>query len=605
MKVEEIIGRRRALWQRERSVERDRAFIAAAAREITMDAGNRRAVRERPWLLVEACFTVVDKNGRTLPFFLNEVQRDFVSRIEREGTSRPFLILKGRQQGFTTLITALALASSVTTPNWFGMTIADCGDNTRSIFNDKARSVYDRLPPRLKPTEKFNSARELNFSRLNSSWRAATATSDVARSKTLSFVHYSEAAFFKCSLADLQAAVAAACVDGALVIYESTANGFNAFRELWKSRTCVNIFYEWWRTPEYRSTEYEYLDKVADKADAWLSERLKMLSDMGLDREQLTWYAKKYDGYLDKNMIRQEYPCTPEEAFLSTGDCYFDKDKLDAQMLRVERLLAFPLVGEFVYDKVMETFKNERGEVIGAEPVLKNIRFIEGKGGCVRIHEQPRVKRDGEGEITHRAPYVLGGDTAGEGSDFYTAKVLCNLDGRTAATLQRQRMDEDKYAEQIYCLGKYYHDALVGLEINYSRAPTRHLQRLGYPNLYRREVMTGAADQTTLVPGFETNRATRPIILDELKGVMRDDTASEVDLATLAEMAVFIRHKGGKIAAMDGYHDDLVMARAIATHISPKQKRAWMAEPVKKNTFIEKNFRTRESESGEFMNWGD
>lgn len=601
MRLSEVIDKRRALWGRERSVERDRAFCDVAAREIVQDADMRREVRERPWLLIEACFTVVDKNGRTVPFFLNEVQRDFVSRIEQEGTSRPFLILKGRQQGFTTEITGIALASSVTTPNWFGMTITDCGDNTRSIFNDKARSVYDRLPRRLRPTEKFNSARELNFSELNSSWRAATASRDVARSKTLSFVHYSEAAFYKCELSDIQAAVGAACVDGALVIYETTANGFNAFRELWKSGTCVNIFYEWWRTPEYRSTEYEYLDK----ADAWLSERLKMLSDMGLDREQLTWYAKKYDGYLDKRMIRQEYPCTPDEAFLSTGKCIFDLDKLNAQMLRVERLLPPPTVGEFVYERVMETLKNERGEVVASTPVLKNIRFIEDKSGCIRIHEQPRVKRDEYGEITHRAPYVLGGDTAGEGSDFYTTKVLCNLDGRTAATLHRQRMDEDKYAEQVFCLGQYYHDALVALEINYSRAPTRHLQQLGYPNLYRREVMTGVADQTTLVPGFETNRATRPIILDELVGVMRDDTGSEVDLATLGEMMTFIRHKNGKKAADIGMHDDLVMARAIATHITAHQTRAWMPVPAKKNTFIEDNFRTRESERGEFMDWGD
>lgn len=601
MRIEEIIERRRALWEREYSIERDRAFIAAAAREITLNADNRRAVRERPWLLVEACFTVVDKHGQTVPFFFNEVQRDFISRIEREGTSRPFLILKGRQQGFTTQITSIALSSSVTTPNWFGLTVTDCGENTRSIFNDKARSAYDRLPARLKPTEKFNSVRELNFSVLNSSWRAATATRDVARSKTLSFVHYSEAAFYKCELSELQAAVGAACVDGALVIYETTANGFNSFRELWKSGTCINIFYEWWRTPEYRCTEYEYLDK----ADAWLTERLKTLSDMGLDREQLCWYAKTYDGYLDKRMICQEYPCTPDEAFLSTGKCVFDLDKLNAQILRVERLLPPPMVGEFVYDRVMETIENEQGEVIASTPVLKNIRFVEDRSGCIRLHEAPRVKHDERGSITHRAPYVLGGDTAGEGSDFYTAKVLCNIDGRTAATLQRQNMDEDKYAEQIFCLGQYYHDALVGLEINYSRAPTRHLQRLGYPNLYRREIMTGVADQTTLVPGFETNRATRPIILDELKGVMRDDVGSEVDIETLKEMTVFVRHKGGKIAAMDGYHDDLVMARAIATHISEQQTRRWVPAPVKKNTFIGDNFRPRENESGEFMDWGD
>ena len=59
MTVEELIERRRTLWTREGNVERDRAFCEVIAREIIMDADNRRAVRERPWLLVEAAFTVV------------------------------------------------------------------------------------------------------------------------------------------------------------------------------------------------------------------------------------------------------------------------------------------------------------------------------------------------------------------------------------------------------------------------------------------------------------------------------------------------------------------------------------------------------------------
>ena len=598
MRLGEIIERRRTLWQREGSVERDRAFCELAAREILRDPSLRREVRERPWLLVEAVFTVVDKEGRTVPFFLNEVQRDFISRIEREGTRRPFLILKGRQQGFTTLITALALACSITHINWFGLTIADCGDNTRAIFNDKARSVYDRLPAVLKPTEKFNTARELFFSKLGSSWRAATASRDVARSKTLSFVHYSEAAFYKCELSDMQAAVGAACVDGALIIYETTANGYNAFRELWRSGSCVNIFYEWWRTAEYRSTEYEYLDR----ADGWLTARLQLLSEMGLDREQLCWYAKKYDGYLDKRMIRQEFPCTAEEAFLATGDCVFDLDRLGEQIVRVERLGKRPRVGSFTYDKLLRPITDERGQVLDYVPELYNIRFIEDRGGCIRIHEEPRVRQNEEGEIVSRAPYVLGGDTAGEGSDFFTAKVLCNLDGKCAATLQKQSMDEDLYAEQVYCLGRYYHDALVALEINFSRVPMRHLVRLGYPNVYLREVMTGAADEVTMVPGFLTDRATRPIIVDTLIGVMRDDVGSEVDLATLAEMTVFIRHKNGKKAAMEGYHDDLVMARAIATHISSRQTRTWMDVPTVPSTFIADNFRTAEAGGG-FIDW--
>lgn len=37
-----------------------------------------------------------------------------------------------------------------------------------------------------------------------------------------------------------------------IVIYETTANGFNDFKDMWDSGTYINCFYEWWRTGEYR-----------------------------------------------------------------------------------------------------------------------------------------------------------------------------------------------------------------------------------------------------------------------------------------------------------------------------------------------------------------
>ena len=67
-------------------------------------------------------------------------------------------------------------------------------------------------------------------------------------------------------------------------------------------------------------------------------------------------------------------------------------------------------------------------------------------------------------------------------------------------------------------------------------------------------------------------------------------------------MTVFIRHKNGKKAAMEGYHDDLVMARAIATHISSRQTRGWMDVPTVPSTFIADNFRTAEAGGG-FIDW--
>ena len=85
-------------------------------------------VKARPYLLIEAVLTVVDKNKKTVPFFLNEVQKDFISQTEKYGKGKPYFILKGRQQGFTTLITAIQLCNAVVSRNFSGFTLANVDD---------------------------------------------------------------------------------------------------------------------------------------------------------------------------------------------------------------------------------------------------------------------------------------------------------------------------------------------------------------------------------------------------------------------------------------------------------------------------------------------
>lgn len=567
-----MIDKRKKIWSERGDRHYDEALVCAGVRKILGSEALRTEILERPYLLIEATFSVVNKERQTVPFFFNEVQRDFILQLEERGTERPFFILKGRQQGFTTLITAIQLSFALTRKNFSGFTVANTKDNAIAIFNDKARAVYQRLPKSLKPHEQFNSVSELFFDRLNSSWRVDTATRDVARSRTLNFVHYSEAAFYKCSLAELQAGVGNAMVCGAVQIYETTANGFNEAKELWDSESCHNLFYGWWRTEEYRSEAYENLERP----DSWLKSRLALLESMGLSREQQCWYAQKYNGYLDKNLIKQEFPCTPNEAFLSSGECVFDKERLNECLIRQSRAKP-PRTGYFRYRKTAKPICDSSGETVEWEWSLTEIEFVDDRDGWILLHEEPRVRRSSDGHVTERAPYALGGDTAGSGKDYFTGKVICCLDHRTAATLRRQRMDEDLYAEQMYCLGKYYHDALIGIEINYSRQPMRLLfQHYAYPNLYFRQRVGALCETTEQVLGFETTAKTKPIVIGELVRRMREDPSIEVDVQTLREMTTFVRKENGKQEAIAGQHDDLVMALAIAHFISSAQSAAWL-----------------------------
>ena len=390
--IHDIIDKRKRLWQAYldgKQPNQDEEYINNAARWILGSPSIMTEVREKPYLLIEAVLTVVDKGKKTVPFFLNEVQKDFIRQMEKHGKGRPYAILKGRQQGFTTLITAIQLCNAIVSRNFSGFTLANADDNTKSIFNDKARVVYDRLPDILKPHEKFNSKKELFFDKLNSSWRIATATRDVGRSKTLNFIHYSEVAFFEVSLSDLQSSIGETATADCFSVYETTANGYNEFKDLWDKGSCINLFYEWWRTAEYRSTDYVFLEK--NKADEWLQERLKLLAEKGLDKEQITWYAKKYDSYIDKDKIKQEYPISAQEAFLSSGECVFDKDKVANQYERVKDLKPLK-TGYFKYKKEHKIINGFSDEIAAEEVVLKDIEWVDDVNGFIKIHEKEYIK---------------------------------------------------------------------------------------------------------------------------------------------------------------------------------------------------------------------
>lgn len=602
--VADMIAKRKRVWAERQDLEYDVQLVEAAARKVLSERALMEEIYERPYLLIELCFHIVDKHKDTVPFFFNEVQSDFIAQLEKHGTARPFNVLKGRQQGFTSLITAVQSSFAVVRKNFSGMTLADCADNTRAIFNDKARMVYERLPACLKPSERFNSKNELFFDKLNSSWRVQVASEQVGRSRTLNFVHYSEAAFYKCSLAAIQKSIGEACTRDAFRVYESTANGYNEYKDLWDSGSCINLFYEWWRSAEYRLADHSVLEGVKD---AWLIARIAVLREKGLDEDQIAWYVDKYNGYIDKASIRQEYPCTPEEAFVASGECIFDVDAINNRLIEVATMPP-PRVGEFVYRKVSEPIREGSGLVVGYTDKLLDIEFVEKRDGCIKLYTEPESKRDNQGRVIANVPYVLGGDTAGTGQDYYTANVGDNRTGRTVAVLHRQRFDDDLYAEQLYCLGQYYHNALIGVETNYSRVPMRRLSDLGYPNLYLREKLVGMRDEPELVLGFETTTKSKPIIVSGLVTAMREDPTIECDKDTLREMLTFVRKENGRTEAVAGYHDDLVMACAIRHFIGTQQPVDMIKVEPQADDTLERLFHfTPEASSGNgsYMSWED
>lgn len=606
MEMREIIGKRKMIWKRDHNLEQDKALTRAIAVKILEDDHLKEEVLKRPYLLIEAVMYVVDKDKKSIPFFLNEVQIDFIRKLQENGTGKPYFILKGRQQGFTTLITAMQLCYAIVMPNFSGFTVSNSPSNTEAIFNDKAKVPYERLPQELKPHEKFNNKTEYFFDKLNSTWRCATATSQMGRSRTLNFCHFSEVAFFNCPLSDIQSSIGEALTRDAIVVYETTANGFNDAKNLWDSGSCNNLFYGWWRSKEYREEDLTWMVKpLSSKATnvEWLKERIKFLKNtLGLDNQQIAWYCKKYDSYLDKRLMRQEYPCSPEEAFIASGDCVFDMDKLTEQISNAQEPIKR---GYFLYKKTPVIL--EGNEV---RYQMTDIEWNESPSGAISIFKEPLSKVENATE--YKCPYAIGADTAGEGLDFYAARVINVLSGQAVATFHINNMDEDLFAEQMYCLGKYYNDAMIGIEVNYSAYPTRVLAReLEYPSLYTRERLDAMSDKPIKEYGFQTNKSSKEMIINDLIKIMRERPESEIDKRVLLEMTTFVRKPNGSKEAVEGCHDDLVMSTAIAHYVATKVSPEWKVGKNEEIEFFKKNFSGKDIDSfvgdssdyEEYMSW--
>lgn len=561
-----LIQMRKDKWNELQSIEYDKDFRDAVVDELLDNDELLAEIVRNPEKLVELTFIVVDKNQKTMPFFFNDVQKDFIDRLNQAIedfeagiiTDISLVILKGRQQGFTTVVTALQLAYSITHKNFQGFTLADNSDNAEAIFQNKAKFPYSQLPEALKPSEKFNNRRQLLFEKINSSWAVDTATKNVGRSRTVNFLHGSECAFWKDGIAPIQGALGEALTKNCIKIYESTANGYNDYQKMWDSGAHINCFYEWWKTKEYTISFHneqlmrDFLHEIDTKKD-WIWDRLRWLRDeKHLKPEQLFWYWNKFDKYLDKDLIKQEYPCTPREAFLLSGKNVFDTAII---LERLEKLQKPLKVGYFRYN-----YDGLR---------ITNIEWVNDRNGYIKLYTLPNQLNFTE--------FAIGGDTAGEGSDFFVADVIDAKTGIQVAKLRHQ-FDADQYTRQMYCLGKYYRDALIGIEANFDSYPIMELQRLGYPKQYAREAQDTYTGKTEKRYGFKTTSLTRPTIISKLIEIVREHCDTICDKETLEELLTIIRNEKGRIEAPQGGHDDQMMSLAIAHHI--RDQVVFVNEPI-------------------------
>ena len=242
--------------------------------------------------LIESRFLIVDKSSHVVPFILNDIQSKF---LIQDYTGRD-VIVKARQQGFSSLILALFTADFILKDNQRNVIVADISDNASELL-DRVKffiKSYEDIKKTKVPL-KYNSKYELFNEATNSRYTIGTADNvDFGRSKTITNLHLSEAAFYN-NLEKMFAGALQAVVPTGRVIVETTANGFNYFKTFWE---------------ECKRGERSFNPLFYKASDFYDSEFLS------IKQKEL------------RSMYQQEYPETDTEAFLTSGEMYFNADAL-------------------------------------------------------------------------------------------------------------------------------------------------------------------------------------------------------------------------------------------------------------------------------------
>ena len=167
--------------------------------------------------------------------------------------------------------------------------------------------------------------------------------------------------------------------------------------------------------------------------------------------------------------------------------------------------------------------------------------------------------------------YLMVADVArGDGADYSTFHVI-KLETLEVVGEYQGKPTLDMFANILNQVGREFGGCMLVVENNnIGYSVLDKLIEHGYPNLYHSIKSTHeyieqyqAEYRTSAIPGFTTSMKTRPLIIAKLEEFIRNKLIKIYSSRTINEMKTFI-WKNGKPQAMKGYHDDLIMALAIA-----------------------------------------
>ena len=400
-------------------------------------------------------------------------------------------------------------------------------DKTRDEIFDKVKTAYTRLPQavrlndwriRYKPTTKYSTKKELEFQENHSKIAVITDSRWWTRSK----LHISEFAFIN-NAAELLAWTLPSVPKNWDIIIESTANWFgNEFEQLWNkyywkdSYEWSCIFLGWWLMPEYALPVEEWEVVKLPKELEHLNK--PMLDGTILTEEQKKRYLNMYNSQTNPDYAFQEYPSTPEEAFLNTWTPVFKA--MDVKAL---------ITPKYTEDPVIEWLR------IYKEPTEECTYWWDTAEWVAEWDNWVIIVRDRETADLLACYYWIC-------EPWYLVDVIDRL--VDLWYIWRIWVEKNNTWYAFYQCVKERSPAWQAL-------------------LYHANTIETDNDHMTTSLWWQTNSKTRPVLMRDYKVAVKDKLLVQQDERIKTEMFTFIYNDKMKEVAQEWCHDDGIMADSI------------------------------------------
>ena len=547
--------------------------------------------------------------GTDVLFRLNRPQRKLIKRLEKmRKTGKPIrlILLKARQWGGSTAIQIyMAWLQLVHEVGLNSLIIAHQGtgsDEIKDMFDRMIKSYPVEMLHELGEAYAPNEPKMVGVGKSGNIFRVPQRNCKIkigtaerpnsCRGGDYNLVHLSEVALWKETDGKKPEDIVRSACSGILlrpytmIVYESTPNGVGNFfhKEYLAAKKGLSqfeaMFVAWFEIEQYElpfeneAEKYEFAKKLfANRRNEEIkSDReepgtyLWRLWEKGATLEAIHWYVSERSKYTNHGDMASEYPSDDIEAFTYSGRKVFSSE--DVEQFR-PACRAPRWIGE-IYGSADE-----------GEKAIEGLRFKKEADG--RLFMWHDVERSDEEEVTDRYLVVVdvckGHTKNADFADILVIDRLFIMDGEppVVAAEWHGHIDMDKLAWKATQVAAYYNNALLviesnTLETNNTKGEAEYILTLIH-EVYGRQLYArkqSAEDIRQGLPkkyGYHTNPLTKKVVIYNLKVVIRERLHIEREEACLDEYLTYVETENNVFEAMEGYHDDRLMTRAIGMQV--------------------------------------